>query len=212
MLILDTGRKPTFAPFPNSVFPIHWPGHVWMALLLGGQTVGATAVAWLFHITPGQVLLPILLLGVGALFMATVSLWQRVLGGNHLVAWVPTILYALFIAILSHNSFSVRPVGFDTGILFHPVEYFSLGVLLCWGWHAAPVACGMWVLAGRVLAAGAAFAASDEIHQRFIPGRHSSFFDLSLDILGLATGLAVFLAALELHARRRARRAGSAGK
>lgn len=212
MLTVDNGRQPAFAPLTKSMFPTQWAGHVWMAILLGGQTVGAVAVAWFFDLAPEQVLLPILLLGVGALFMATMSFWRRVMGENPFVAWVPTALYALFIAILSHNSFSVRSPGFDTGVVFHPIQYFSLGALLCWGWYAAPATLGMWVLARRVFWAGAAFAASDEIHQAFIPGRQSSFLDLGLDILGLVAGLAIFLAAFGLHADRRASRAGSAGE
>jgi VanZ family protein len=43
--------------------------------------------------------------------------------------------------------------------------------------------------AGAALAIGFAFAASDEWHQRFVPGRVFSLADLGSDALGLALGV-----------------------
>ena len=41
--------------------------------------------------------------------------------------------------------------------------------------------------------AGVAYAATDELHQHFVRGRHSSPFDVAFDACGLAVGLILFL-------------------
>jgi VanZ family protein len=65
----------------------------------------------------------------------------------------------------------------------HVAEYAILGVLLY-------RALGREALA---LAAGIAYAASDEFHQRFVHGRHSSPVDVAIDAVGLALGMLVWL-------------------
>ncbi len=59
---------------------------------------------------------------------------------------------------------------------------------LCRGFHPAGV---MFIF-------GIIYAAGDEIHQSFVPGRDCSIGDLLADITGLAAGLLLFL----LHKRR----------
>jgi hypothetical protein len=83
--------------------------------------------------------------------------------------------------------------------------------IAAWGWPAAwidlvhvPLFAGMasvtlWAVAGPprpvraalVIAACLVFAASDEWHQRYVPGRVSSLADLRLDALGTFLGIAV---------------------
>jgi VanZ family protein len=41
-------------------------------------------------------------------------------------------------------------------------------------------------------ALGLAYAASDELHQHFVRGRHASPLDVAIDGVGLAIGLAVW--------------------
>jgi VanZ family protein len=41
--------------------------------------------------------------------------------------------------------------------------------------------------------AGVAYAASDELHQHFVAGRHSSPIDLAIDTAGIALGLLAWL-------------------
>jgi VanZ family protein len=65
----------------------------------------------------------------------------------------------------------------------HIVEYAILGALLY-------RALGREALA---LAVGIAYAATDEFHQRFVHGRHSSPVDVAIDAVGLALGMLVSL-------------------
>ena len=74
-----------------------------------------------------------------------------------------------------------------TRIIAHFAEYALLAAL--WAWALAPA------LGRRAFAAAAAisilYAASDEFHQSFIPGRDSSPLDLAIDALGVAVAVAV---------------------
>lgn len=72
--------------------------------------------------------------------------------------------------------------------LFHPPEYFFLA-LLCM--HAAR-ALGVprnWKRIVRVLGSGAVFAALDEFHQFFVPGRIADPLDWMLDLVGILAGI-----------------------
>ena len=54
----------------------------------------------------------------------------------------------------------------------------------------------MAVLAGPTalaLAAGIAYAATDELHQHFVRGRHASPVDVAIDAVGVAAGMLVWL-------------------
>jgi VanZ family protein len=65
----------------------------------------------------------------------------------------------------------------------HVMEYAVLGVLLyrALGREAA------------ALAAGIAYAATDELHQYFVRGRHASPVDVAIDAVGVALGMLVWL-------------------
>ena len=101
---------------------------------------------------------------------------------------LPVILYAGLIFISSSIStipqqlpeFSFRDK------LIHIVEFFIFGCLL---WRSV----FQWSLAKNVskvlilsMLLGAFYAATDEIHQRFVPGRDGNFYDWLADIIGLA--------------------------
>jgi VanZ like family len=107
--------------------------------------------------------------------------------------WLPVVAWAALIFALS----SIPDLGTGLGgwdlVLrkaAHVAEYAVLGALLAralsttvtaWAWLA-------WVM-------GTAYAASDELHQHFVPGRHASALDLVIDAAGVAAGvLAVRLA------------------
>ena len=65
----------------------------------------------------------------------------------------------------------------------HLTEYAVLGVLL-------------YRALGReapALAAGIAYAASDELHQHFVRGRHASPVDVAIDAIGVCIGMLVWL-------------------
>ena len=58
-----------------------------------------------------------------------------------------------------------------------------------------------WSKAGLVLALVALYAASDEIHQAFVPSRQASVWDVLLDTTGAAVGLLCLWAAGRLRKR-----------
>jgi VanZ family protein len=102
--------------------------------------------------------------------------------------WAPVVLWAALIFALSSVPALSTGLGTWDTILrkgAHLTEYAILGMLL------------MRAI-GRELPAflvGIAYAATDEIHQHFVRGRHSSPFDVAFDATGLAIGLLLYLVA-----------------
>jgi VanZ family protein len=104
-------------------------------------------------------------------------------------AWAPALLWAGGIFTLSSIPSLSTGLGVWDTILrkgAHMTEYAILVLLLLRA-------------VGRDLPAfllGLAYAASDELHQHFVRGRHASPIDVAVDAAGLALGLLV------LHAMR----------
>ena len=99
--------------------------------------------------------------------------------------WAPVVLWAAVIFALS----SVPDLGTGLGTwdlvlrkLAHATEFAVLGALLVRALAVERAA----------LALGIAYAASDELHQHFVPGRLGSPFDVLIDAVGVAIGVAVF--------------------
>jgi VanZ family protein len=103
-----------------------------------------------------------------------------------LTLWLPVFAWAVVIfAFSSIPSLSTGLGTWDTVLRkgAHVAEYAILGALLY-------RALGREALA---LAVGIAYAATDEFHQRFVLGRHSSPVDVAIDAVGLALGMLVWL-------------------
>ena len=99
-------------------------------------------------------------------------------------AWLPVALWAALIFTLS--SIPDLSTGLGTWDLVlrklaHTTEYAILGALLL-------RALGREL---QALAAGVAYAASDEFHQHFVRGRHGSPVDVAIDSVGLLVGIVV---------------------
>ena len=96
--------------------------------------------------------------------------------------WLPVVLWAALIFTLS----SIPNLGTDLGTwdlilrkCAHVTEYAVLGFLLA-------------RLVGReapALLLGILYAASDELHQSFVRGRHASPIDVAIDGVGLVIGV-----------------------
>ena len=74
----------------------------------------------------------------------------------------------------------------------HVTEYAVLGLLLWRALHKNPGPndpSWRWSQAGLALALAALYAATDEIHQTFVPSRQGSVWDVLLDTTGAAIGL-----------------------
>jgi len=118
--------------------------------------------------------------------------------------YVPAPLLALAIWILS--SLSTLPLP-DTGLSFqdkllHAGAYGILALVVSlWvspgyirrcQWHA-------WMI---IVLISAAYGALDEVHQSFIPGRDTSFYDWLADLAGALIGASFAIFILNRHAKR----------
>lgn len=95
--------------------------------------------------------------------------------------WLPALIVGTAImAVSSVPKLGIRgPLFPGCDKLAHFIEYLILGAALRY-----------WSGDGRkrFLAGGVCFAILDELHQAFIPGRHSSIWDVVADVLGLVVG------------------------
>ena len=116
------------------------------------------------------------------------------------MAWSPVLIWAALIFVISAQP-NLRFVP-DEGLDFVVRKIGHMGVfgilaLLLWRALAATVAwrrSGAWAFALTVL-----YAASDELHQGLVAGRHPSAFDVGVD----ATGALIALVAATLILARR---------
>ncbi len=108
-----------------------------------------------------------------------------------LMVWLPVVAWAAVIFALSAvPSLSTGLGAWDTILRkgAHITEYAILGALLYRALQReAPT-----------LAAGIAYAATDEFHQHFVRGRHASPVDVAIDALGVTLGMLAWF-----HLRRR---------
>ena len=105
--------------------------------------------------------------------------------GRPLLAWAPVVAWAALIFALSAQP-NLRFVS-DPGLDFVVRKLGHMGVfgilaLLLWRALAETTAwrrLWAWAFALTVL-----YAASDELHQEFVAGRHPSAFDVGIDAIG----------------------------
>jgi VanZ like family len=98
-------------------------------------------------------------------------------------AWLPVIACATLIFVLSGiPSLSTGLGTWDLGLrkLAHVTIYALLGALLLRALERQLAS----------VAAGIAYAVSDELHQHFIPGRSGAPLDVVFDALGICVGVA----------------------
>jgi VanZ family protein len=100
--------------------------------------------------------------------------------------WLPVLIWAAVIFTLSSiPSLSTGLGTWDTILRkgAHLTEYAVLGGLLYRALGREPLA----------LAVGIAYAATDELHQSFVRGRHASPVDVAIDAVGVALGMLIWL-------------------
>ena len=103
-----------------------------------------------------------------------------------LTVWLPVLIWTAVIFTLSSiPSLSTGLGTWDTILRkgAHLTEYAVLGGLLYRALDREPLA----------LAAGIAYAATDELHQYFVRGRHASPVDVAIDAVGVAVGMLLWL-------------------
>jgi VanZ family protein len=98
--------------------------------------------------------------------------------------WAPVVAWAGVIFVLS----SIPDLGTDLGTwdlvlrkIAHAAEFAVLGLLLLRALGRE----------GLALALGIAYAASDELHQHFVPGRQGAPVDVLIDAVGVFVGVYV---------------------
>jgi VanZ family protein len=103
-----------------------------------------------------------------------------------LTLWLPVLVWAAVIFTLSAIPSLSSGLGVWDTVLrkcAHVTEYAVLGALLYRAFgREAPA-----------LAAGIAYAATDEVHQHFVRGRHASPVDVGIDAVGVALGMLLWL-------------------
>jgi VanZ family protein len=122
------------------------------------------------------------------------------------IAWLPALLWATLIFLLSAMSYPPKP-GPDFPFkdkLGHVGIYAVLGWLIVSALHrghglALPKA------AALAIVLVAAYGASDEWHQSFTPNRHNRVTDVVIDTVGGSLAIASFYA-YESHRSAKARR------
>jgi VanZ family protein len=115
-----------------------------------------------------------------------------VAGSSLAARWLPVVLWAAVIfAFSAVPSLSSGLGGWDYVLrkIAHVSEYAILGALLA---RALPELGAFW--------AGVAYAATDEVHQHFVPGRHGAILDIAIDAAGVLLGI---LLLRTLRSRRR---------
>ena len=103
-----------------------------------------------------------------------------------LMVWLPVVVWAAVIFTLSSITALSSGLGVWDTILrkaAHVTEYAVLGALLLRAFEREAPA----------LAAGIVYAASDELHQHFVRGRHGAPVDVAIDTIGVAAGMLVWL-------------------
>jgi VanZ family protein len=99
-----------------------------------------------------------------------------------LILWFPVVAWAAVIFAFSTIPSLGTGLGtWDTVLRkgAHVTEYLVLGLLLA---RALGQELPAWL-------AGVAYAATDELHQHFVAGRHASPVDVAIDAVGVALGV-----------------------
>ena len=104
---------------------------------------------------------------------------------NKIVAWIPAILWMVFIFYLSSGPTTVirgTPIErFFVLKTFHLIEYAVLSVLIVFA-ILSP---------NKTIFLSYLYSLTDEFHQSFVSGRDGRFRDTLIDLLGIFIGLIV---------------------
>lgn len=106
-----------------------------------------------------------------------------------------TIVYVLFISVLSHTPNTDFPESSHSFVhqdkLFHLGEFFLLGTLIQLSFIERKIFSKRAIMF-MTLICGFSIACVDELHQSFIDGRHSSIGDLTSDFLGIIFSVIIY--------------------
>ena len=115
---------------------------------------------------------------------------------SRMAYWRSVLLWMLVIFIVSSAPASYVPkisiLHFDK--IVHSSEFFILGLLLtrALAYSYSEVNLAKLIIFAIIVASF--YAAFDEWHQRFIPGRHPDILDFLFDFIGLKIGAILYIA------------------
>lgn len=104
--------------------------------------------------------------------------------------WLPVLLYAILIFYISSiKGPQIPPIFILSDYILHAIEYLPFGFLMCRAIKNTKdnFSSRKIFIASIVLVF--LYAASDEFHQLFIPGRFASLIDLFADTIGASIGI-----------------------
>jgi VanZ family protein len=111
------------------------------------------------------------------------------------LGWLPVLAWMALIFVLSSQPTPPRAPDELLDVLLkkaaHFVEYVVLALLLVRALVGTHEPIG-WRTKTLALVVAVAYAVSDEVHQRFVPGRGPSAWDVGIDSLGAMSGVALF--------------------
>jgi VanZ family protein len=113
--------------------------------------------------------------------------YHRTVSRSFARLWLPVLAWAaLIFAFSSVPDLGTGLGGWDLALrkLAHAAEYAVLGALLVRATGRS----------GLAFALGTLYAASDEIHQTFVPGRMGSPVDVAIDAIGVVSGVVLWQA------------------
>ena len=96
-------------------------------------------------------------------------------------SWTETVLLFLFPKISSQEMGLIHTFIRKAG---HVIEYFILGLLLFRAFRGELTLSWSWRWSFFAVIVGALWAATDELHQSFVPTRTASIVDVGIDIAG----------------------------
>ena len=100
---------------------------------------------------------------------------------------------ALIIFFSAQSNLQPPDIGFElSDKLMHFIEYFIFSMLWCCALLRSKPEGMIFGKTWRLFVACALFAASDEIHQAFVPGRQADILDFVADLCGISVGVFVF--------------------
>ncbi len=103
--------------------------------------------------------------------------------------WFPVILYSILIFIISSIPGSALPRNIaSVNYILHILEYFPLGILTYRAVKNTKLTLPVKKIFIFSVLLVVVYAASDEFHQLFVPGRYASSLDLFCDSLGAIIG------------------------
>lgn len=119
---------------------------------------------------------------------------------------ISSFLFAALIFVLSSIPNLKTPFEFHMADKFlHSSAYLLFSILLFFSFYTSKGALWQKYAYPLSLIVGIAYGLLDELHQAFVPGRQSDFFDFLADFLGIAMGLLMIWLALKLKPKPKVR-------